>query len=91
MGASAAIPKKDGDRALLAHDDQEDNANPPLRRSGRHMARKGESTADGIGRTPSPLDAQIAATAKAHDLVLVTFNRTHFEAFRGLAIEDWRS
>jgi len=44
-----------------------------------------------IGRTPSPLDAQIAATAKAHDLVLVTFNRTHFEAFRGLAIEDWRS
>jgi len=44
-----------------------------------------------IGRTPPPLDGQIAATAKAHDLVLVTFNRAHFEAFRGLEIEDWRS
>jgi tRNA(fMet)-specific endonuclease VapC len=44
-----------------------------------------------IGRTPPPLDGQIAATAKTHDLVLVTFNRAHFEAFSGLEIEDWRS
>jgi tRNA(fMet)-specific endonuclease VapC len=44
-----------------------------------------------IGRPPSFLDGQIAATAKAHDLVLVTFNRAHFEAFSGLEIEDWRS
>lgn len=44
-----------------------------------------------IGRPPSFLDGQIAATAKSHDLVLVTFNRTHFEVFRGLEFEDWRS
>ena len=44
-----------------------------------------------IGRPSSFLDGQIAATAKAHDLVLVTFNRAHFEVFRGLEFEDWRS
>jgi tRNA(fMet)-specific endonuclease VapC len=46
---------------------------------------------EAIGRPPSFLDGQIAATAKAHDLVLVTFNRAHFEGFNGLEIEDWRA
>jgi tRNA(fMet)-specific endonuclease VapC len=44
-----------------------------------------------IGRTPPFLDGQIAATAKANDLVLVTANRSHFEIFEGLRVEDWRS
>jgi tRNA(fMet)-specific endonuclease VapC len=43
------------------------------------------------GRTPPFLDGQIAATAKANDLVLVTANRSHFEIFEGLRVEDWRS
>ena len=43
------------------------------------------------GRTPPFLDGQIAATAKANDLVLVTANRSHFESFEGLRVEDWRS
>ena len=43
------------------------------------------------GRTPPFLDGQIAATAKANDLVLVTANRSHFESFEGLQIEDWRA
>jgi tRNA(fMet)-specific endonuclease VapC len=43
------------------------------------------------GRTPPFLDGQIAATAKANDLVLVTANRAHFESFEGLQIEDWRA
>lgn len=44
-----------------------------------------------IGRTPPFQDGQIAATAKVNDLVLVTLNRAHFQAFKGLEIEDWRS
>jgi tRNA(fMet)-specific endonuclease VapC len=43
------------------------------------------------GRTPPFLDGQIAATAKANDLVLVTANRSHFESFEGLQLEDWRA
>jgi tRNA(fMet)-specific endonuclease VapC len=43
------------------------------------------------GRTPPFLDGQIAATAKANELVLVTANRSHFEIFEGLQIEDWRA
>jgi tRNA(fMet)-specific endonuclease VapC len=43
-----------------------------------------------LGRTPSFADGQIAATAIANDLVLVTSNVVHFEVFEGLAVEDWR-
>jgi tRNA(fMet)-specific endonuclease VapC len=43
------------------------------------------------GRTPPFLDGQIAATAKANDLVLVTANQSHFEIFEGLQIENWRA
>jgi tRNA(fMet)-specific endonuclease VapC len=41
------------------------------------------------GRTPSFADGQIAAIAKANDLVLVTANLSHFELFEGLRIESW--
>lgn len=44
-----------------------------------------------LGKTPAVADGQIAATAIANDLVLVTSNVSHFEVFEGLAIEDWRS
>ena len=44
-----------------------------------------------IGRTPPFLDGQIAATARANGLMLVTANRSDFEVFDGLQIEDWRS
>jgi tRNA(fMet)-specific endonuclease VapC len=42
-----------------------------------------------LGRTPPFQDGQIAAIAKVNNLVLVTANRVHFEAFDGLQIEDW--
>ncbi len=35
-------------------------------------------------------DSQIGATALVHGLVVVTFNRKHFERIPGLAVEDWR-
>jgi tRNA(fMet)-specific endonuclease VapC len=43
----------------------------------------------GIGKTPSFADGQIAATAIANDLVLVTLNHGDFTAFQGLQLEDW--
>lgn len=41
------------------------------------------------GITVAPLDLQIAATALAHDLTLVTHNTRHFERVPGLRLEDW--
>jgi len=52
-----------------------------------HASERARLTA--IGRTPSFLDGQIAATAKANGLILVTANRSHFDRFEGLSIEDW--
>ena len=43
-----------------------------------------------VGRTPPFQDGQIAAIAKVNDLILVTANRSHFEPFEGLLVEDWR-
>lgn len=43
------------------------------------------------GRTPSFVDGQIAATARVHDLVLVTGNQKHFQDFAALKLVDWRS
>jgi len=43
-----------------------------------------------IGKPPLFLDAQIAAVAKVNELTLVTANRSHFELFEDLSIEDWR-
>lgn len=44
-----------------------------------------------VGRTPPFLDGQIAAIAATQNLVLVTFNETHFAHFSHLRLENWRS
>ncbi|HEX3129307.1 MAG TPA: type II toxin-antitoxin system VapC family toxin [Thermoanaerobaculia bacterium] len=41
------------------------------------------------GRVTSSSDGQIAAIAHVHNLIVVTANRTHFEPFEGLRIENW--
>ena len=42
-----------------------------------------------IGKTPAFIDAQIAAIAKAHHLILVTRNMDDFKYFDGLILENW--
>jgi tRNA(fMet)-specific endonuclease VapC len=42
------------------------------------------------GRTPPFADGQIAAVARANDLVLVTLNLADYAGFRDLRVEDWR-
>ena len=42
-----------------------------------------------IGKTPPFADGQIAATAVANDLTLITLNRDDFIVFQGLHVEDW--
>ena len=41
------------------------------------------------GVAASDLDFLIAATAKAHGLILATINVRHFHGIEGLAVEDW--
>ena len=41
------------------------------------------------GQTAPYIDGQIAAVARAHDLVLVTANVRDFVRFKDLKIEDW--
>jgi tRNA(fMet)-specific endonuclease VapC len=41
------------------------------------------------GRPPPFLDGQIAAIAAVHDATVVTANVAHFEAFKGLRVENW--
>ncbi len=43
------------------------------------------------GRPIGPNDLLIAASARAHDLVLVTHNRREFGRIPGLRVEDWES
>jgi predicted nucleic acid-binding protein len=43
------------------------------------------------GPTASDFDFLIAATAKAHGLILATVNIRHFKSIAGLAVEDWAS
>jgi tRNA(fMet)-specific endonuclease VapC len=43
-----------------------------------------------LGKAPPFVDGQIAAIAKVNSLVLVTSNRSHFESFGGLQIQDWK-
>jgi tRNA(fMet)-specific endonuclease VapC len=43
----------------------------------------------GIGQTPSFVDGQIAAIAYIHGAILVTRNRSDFQPFSGLAVENW--
>lgn len=44
-----------------------------------------------LGKTPSYIDAQIAAIAVRHNLILVTRNRKDFINFKDLQLEDWFS
>lgn len=41
------------------------------------------------GQTPAFVDGQIAATAIANDLILVTNNTSDFENFLNLKLENW--
>lgn len=43
------------------------------------------------GRPIGPNDLLIAATARAHDLVLVTRNTREFDRVPGLRVDDWES
>ena len=43
------------------------------------------------GVSASDFDFLIAATAKAHGLILATLNVRHFQAIEGLAFENWSS
>jgi tRNA(fMet)-specific endonuclease VapC len=43
------------------------------------------------GRPIGPNDLLIAATARAHGLILVTHNRREFGRVAGLRIEDWEA
>ncbi len=42
------------------------------------------------GHVPPFADGQIAATARVHNLTLVTFNGSDFKRFRGLTVQNWR-
>ena len=44
-----------------------------------------------IGKPIEMPDAHLAATASAHDLVLVTRNVRHFQNVPGIAVENWFS
>lgn len=41
------------------------------------------------GRSSTDFDLLIMATAKAHNLTLVTLNPRHFQGFPGVSVEDW--
>jgi len=43
------------------------------------------------GRPIGPNDLLIAATARAHDLILVTHNTSEFSRVPGLRIDDWET
>jgi len=43
------------------------------------------------GKIIGPNDLMIAATAKAHDAVLITNNTKEFSRVSGLRLEDWQS
>lgn len=44
-----------------------------------------------IGKTPAFVDSQIAAVAKANNLILVTRNVDDFQNFTDLTVENWFS
>lgn len=53
-----------------------------------HAAERARLTA--AGRTPPFADGQIAAVARANDLVIVTSNVADFAHFDDTQVEDWR-
>ena len=64
---------------------------PILPYDARAAALHGEERARlrGLGLEPPFADGQIAAIARANDLVLVTRNSGHFERFGGIRVENW--
>lgn len=52
-------------------------------------AAKIQSHRESKGAPLSPFDLLIAATAKAHNLILATLNIRHFTNIEGLTVEDW--
>lgn len=42
-----------------------------------------------LGKPTGEVDALIAATAMAHEAILVTANKKHFENIKGLKVEIW--
>lgn len=52
-----------------------------------HAEQRAQLTA--AGQTPPFIDGQIAAIAKANDLILVTRNLSDYECFKGLKVENW--
>jgi len=46
---------------------------------------------EGLGRPVPYVDAQIAAVAHAHQLVLVTINTRDFTPYTDLRVENWAS
>lgn len=42
-----------------------------------------------LGTPIGPYDLQIASITQAHNLILVTHNRSEFNRVNGLHIEDW--
>jgi tRNA(fMet)-specific endonuclease VapC len=53
-----------------------------------HAGERARLTA--LGKAPPFVDGQIAAIARVNNLVLVTSNRSHFEPFEGLEIQNWK-
>ena len=50
---------------------------------------KEEARLQSIGKSPSYIDAQIAAVAKVNNLVLVTRNTDDFKHFSDIKLENW--
>lgn len=42
------------------------------------------------GHVPPFADGQIAAIARVHELILVTFNEADFKRFQGIRVQSWR-
>lgn len=42
-----------------------------------------------LGKPAGEVDALIAATAMAHEAILITANKKHFENIEGLKVETW--
>ena len=43
-----------------------------------------------LGKPPPFADGQIAATAWRYDLALVTFNKSDYQGFEAIRLDDWR-
>jgi tRNA(fMet)-specific endonuclease VapC len=78
-------------KAGLTQARQSSTANPSKAAKSATFAVTRTSWLAQLGLTPAFADGQIAAVARANQLVLVTANVADFAAFEGLAVEDWRA